>query len=483
MRHHATPALFHRSCSRPIICCFLLALLAAAVLPGPAGGGVARAAGTWYVAPDGADANNCMAPATACKTIGAAVGKAASGDTIEIAAGTYSENVDVIGKNLALHGAGLAVSRLDGGGLYTSAALDVSDFSIVNGEGVFVEVGGSLTLLRVNIQHNRNGVGAGINNYGRLKATQALIRGNVATISAGGGLWNRGGARADLLNVVISGNTAKLDGGGIMNTGVLSMTNVTVSTNVVSDTAGPASEGEGGGIYNDGTLTLINGNVSGNTAAYGGGGLANAGSATLRQVTISENTAEVGGGIDNFNAFFGTPTLTMTNVTLSGNAATTAGGGMTNLNATATLTNVTVLSNTAAQGSALYVDGTTRLRNTIIASDAPAGNCVVQNQALISRGHNLENGSSCGLAGAGDRKNANPRLRPLANNGGFAPTHAPEANSPAIDAGDNAGCPATDARGVARPTDGNGDHVAVCDIGAVEVVPLPVAAFIPLVRD
>ena len=44
----------------------------------------------------------------------------------------------------------------------------------------------------------------------------------------------------------------------------------------------------------------------------------------------------------------------------------------------------------------------------------------------------------------------------------------PRAGSPAIDMGDDAQCPATDARGIARPYDGDGDTVASCDIGAVE---------------
>jgi hypothetical protein len=44
-------------------------------------------------------------------------------------------------------------------------------------------------------------------------------------------------------------------------------------------------------------------------------------------------------------------------------------------------------------------------------------------------------------------------------------------HSPAIDAGDNFECPASDQRGVPRPVDGNADSFAVCDIGAVEMNP------------
>jgi len=42
------------------------------------------------------------------------------------------------------------------------------------------------------------------------------------------------------------------------------------------------------------------------------------------------------------------------------------------------------------------------------------------------------------------------------------------ASSPAIDVGDPAACPAQDIRGVPRPVDGDGDGVAVCDMGAYE---------------
>lgn len=45
----------------------------------------------------------------------------------------------------------------------------------------------------------------------------------------------------------------------------------------------------------------------------------------------------------------------------------------------------------------------------------------------------------------------------------------PAAGSPATDSGDNAICPPMDLLGQARPTDGNGDSDARCDIGAYEV--------------
>ncbi|MGD8760237.1 MAG: choice-of-anchor Q domain-containing protein [Anaerolineales bacterium] len=41
-------------------------------------------------------------------------------------------------------------------------------------------------------------------------------------------------------------------------------------------------------------------------------------------------------------------------------------------------------------------------------------------------------------------------------------------DSPVIDAGDSAYCPAEDVAGNPRPADGNGDGEPICDVGAVE---------------
>ena len=62
-----------------------------------------------------------------------------------------------------------------------------------------------------------------------------------------------------------------------------------------------------------------------------------------------------------------------------------------------------------------------------------------------------------------------PKLGPLANNGGPTKTHALLAGSPAIDHGDNANLPPpTSAAPASRKKDGNGDGLAIVDIGAFE---------------
>lgn len=63
---------------------------------------------------------------------------------------------------------------------------------------------------------------------------------------------------------------------------------------------------------------------------------------------------------------------------------------------------------------------------------------------------------------------ANPKLGPLADNGGFTQTLALLVGSPAIDAGKHSYCLEKDQRGTFRTFDGNYDGKGICDIGAYE---------------
>src|SRR5215471_12518378 len=114
---------------------FLLVFIAAFLaVPAP----MARAAMTLYVAPSGNNANNCLSPNLACKTVGAAIVKAANGDTVSIAAGIYGESL-VINKNLKLIGSGLDTTFLDGGRtnrvvkVLKNVTANISNLTIQNG--------------------------------------------------------------------------------------------------------------------------------------------------------------------------------------------------------------------------------------------------------------------------------------------------------------------------------------------------------------
>ena len=234
-------------------------------------------------------------------------------------------------------------------------------------------------------------------------------------------------------------------------------------------------DGDGGGIQNSGTLTLLRATVSGNEARMAtsriGGGVESSGTLVVTQSTIVGNRAHNGGGID----FAGT--LSLTNGTITGNVAggpgsSGAGGGIhASAGATLTVNSSTIADNVAFNGSGggggIGAPSAT-LGNTIVAnnvSHAPdqsatfVDNCSVG--ALTSQGHNLSNGSDCSLTGPGDRQGIDPRLGPLGDNGGPTDTEAPVAGSPAADSG--ADCPNLDQRGVSRPRGG------ACEIGAYEL--------------
>ncbi|MBI5282049.1 MAG: DUF11 domain-containing protein, partial [Candidatus Solibacter usitatus] len=262
---------------------------------------------------------------------------------------------------------------------------------------------------------------------------------------------------------------------------------VTITISGVTITGGNIGLGQrGGGIdTTGGTADVILNNVvvQGNNATFGGG-IANAGnSMIITASTISGNTTITdgastigGGGIYNFRD------LTIENSTISGNTAdlTTFGGGIYIGTANVTIRNSTIAGNSALSGGNIYANNNATnfsLFNTIVANSAAGGNCAYEPPLLsaISLGNNLDSANTCGFASAGDLINTNPNLGPLANNGGPTFTHALLPGSPAIDAGNNTGCPATDQRGVARPVDGDAVAGAVCDIGAYEAAALGVA--------
>jgi len=192
--------------------------------------------------------------------------------------------------------------------------------------------------------------------------------------------------------------------------------------------------GDGAGVLNGGTLTLSNVTVSGSTSTGSGGGVYNTGALTVIGSTISGNTSPAGSGI-----FTNGGTLTVTNSTLSGNSS----DGVSNLSGTISITNSTFSGNTVR--GLTNNSGTVNIGNTIVAN-TPGGGADVGG-AFTSQGHNLigHKGSSTGFTNGlnGDIVGSSgsvidPRLGPLANNGGPTPTHALLAGSLALDGGDNA---------------------------------------------
>jgi CSLREA domain-containing protein len=373
---------------------------------------------------------NCVSGTGTCtlrSAIQAANASLAVDDIINLPAGTYTLTIPGRGEPAAATG-DLNINGL--GGALTITGTAGAAATIIDGgalDGVFqlqAGTGANVTMSGVTV---RNG-----NNNGGL----------------GGGIHVGNGTTLKLSNSVVTANTATGVGagaGGIDNSGTLNLDNVVVTGN----------DSIGGGINNGaaGVLTWINGGeVSGNTT---GGGIQTNGTITLTNVTISGNTsAAQGAGIDSRG------TVTLTNVTLSGNTSTAA------LNAIGGVRN---------QVGAV---GPITARNTIISGNLPA-NC---GGTITSLGNNIDNGTTCAFAVAGDLASTDPLLAPLLalNGGALIKTRALQPTSPAIDAGSATVFPATDARGIPRPVAGKfPPGTAKCDIGAFEFRPPTITVALP----
>lgn len=268
------------------------------------------------------------------------------------------------------------------------------------------------------------------------------------------------GKQVTLSNITIQ-NGLSVYGGGIYNVGTLTINNSTVNGNRAWQVCQTCQTGHGGGVYNSGQMTINSSTISGNSASCGricpsyGGGIYNTGSATINNSTITGNAAALhgpgsGGGIYNSGQ------MTIDNSTISGNSAFVNGMGDNIYN---------------------YNGGTATLQNSIVGPPRPVlpgsssvnGNC----QGLItSHGYNISSDGTCNFTRVGDLNNHDPLLGPLQNNGGTTSTMALLPGSPAIDAGNPAGCTdgqdnllKTDQRGMPRP-----DHedTGGCDMGAYE---------------
>ena len=324
-------------------------------------------------------------------------------------------------------------------------------------------IDGSSLSSKVNISGNNSvrvfrvtsGITVVMNN---LSIQNGKVTGNGAAISNNGGTLT-------VTNSIISDSNATADGGGIYNgfPGVLTINESVFNNNVAA---------RGGGIMCDGlgTLTVMNSTFSSNHAPSGfgdGGAIYTTCNATIANSTFSTNTsANTGGAITADND---TNPVVITNSTFYSNSAPT-GGGIANFGRL-NLSNSTLSNNNASNGGALRngLGGVLSLRNSILANSTGGVDCIkVNTTPAVENINNLIETTGAGAESCGTSLlSSDPMLNSITNNGGSTQTMALRANSPAINAGDDATCVAApvnnlDQRGVTRP---QGSH---CDIGAYE---------------
>jgi CSLREA domain-containing protein len=292
----------------------------------------------------------------------------------------------------------------------------------------------------------------------------------------GGGVFVEGQGINTLENVVITGNTGA-SGGGIL---VLSGATLDVIGSTISNNDAVDANGEGGGIANSGQLTVKSSTIAGN------------------RVTLA--VTGTGGGI--WMAETGSASTLVSNSTIAGNSVPSSGGGIYLGNGSLFVESSTIARNRSdsddvgfQDGGGIYIVptlGEHRLANTILAENVRGTASPIPNQcglgnmssSLTSDGYNLRSssGDSCDTKfGSTDLVDPNPLLGQLSSNGGPTRTIPLLPGSPAQNAGNPLppsdllgsypACKLMDQRGSPR-----GGGAGVCDIGAFEVQPTPPGA-------
>lgn len=306
-----------------------------------------------------------------------------------------------------------------------------------------------------------------------------------------------------LRGATLRGGSTGADGGGVhVGAGsVVILDGVHVRDNLAS--------GDGGGIFvdTDASLTVSDSVLRGNRALRGGG-FAAAGTAQVSGTWLEANTAVSDGG-----GFWVAATFAVTDSTASSNMAGGAGGGAYfAAAATGSLFNTTFAENVADTAAGIAVSGYVRVEHMTVSAnvattvvggvDVVTGATILARNVLMS--HNVhaaavpsdvrcdggkvatEGGNwiqavftisgTCMVTGAVSQDTSGVWYEPLTAPAPYwdlsfhPPVMLLAATSPAIDIA-VAGCTAYDARGVARPLDGDVDGMARCDAGAVEVQP------------
>jgi hypothetical protein len=234
----------------------------------------------------------------------------------------------------------------------------------------------------------------------------------------------------------------------------------------------------GGGIDAGGGTEIVGNLIEGNSASFGAG--VAMGPGIFRDNIVRGNHASSAGG-----GVIASSAVLFENNVIVGNTADSSAGGVSwgsSPGGSFPFANNTVAGNQAPVGAAIRIsDPGLVLINNMLAG--PAGSSVVAcdagaEQGAVFTNNDVYNGTASAYAGCADQTGTNGNISadPL-----FDADYHLRTGSPAIDAG-HAGpsVPTTDYSGNPRPTDGDGDGVAVVDMGAFEAPAVPVPTYHPL---
>ena len=226
-----------------------------------------------------------------------------------------------------------------GGGIFNEGSCDLEDVSLNanmveengdDGGGIFnsgyMIVSGSVVW--GNVCLNEQGSGAGIRNDGKMFISDTLISDNTTgSHGVGGGIRNTESGSINMINSTVANNVAYDTGGGIENTGTISLVSSIITNNQALGT-----NSDGGGIYLErgSSITLKNSTIYGNTATRYGGGVYTMGAISLTTSTITANqdsnlNAQTSGlyeGLPTTDPDYHEPVYDDKNATLYGNVTT-----------------------------------------------------------------------------------------------------------------------------------------------------------------
>jgi len=379
--------------------------------------------------------------------------------------------------------------------------------------GAIAQGGGELTIKDSIITNNTAEAGGGIyvEDGGQLTITNTEITDNTATMEdGGGGIWmeredaDNAVGSLDLTGSKISRNTAK-QGGGIWVAGVgsVSITDTKISDNdSTSDPLGGlggsefASNAGGGAAIGALDIDITGSEISGNRSTTGYGGISVAGNSTITSSLVAGNSAYQGAGLSIAPYSLGDPGTadrsTINNSTIADNTAGVAAAGLLVTYMDVELQSTTISGNTVttptnsslgAGGMVLFA-GDSELVNTIISGNSTPDLSMIQSipgnpnpvPPATARGSfnltgTIDGGTLVDMVAGSNLVSSDPKLGPLADNGGPTRSMLPADDSPLVDKG--LGTSPADQRGLDRTVDfswlpnapgGNGT-----DIGSVEI--------------
>lgn len=401
-------------------------------------------------------------------TIQGAINLASSGDVILVSPGAYSESINFSGKNLTLRSVGgPAVTTIA-----ASAMTPVVIFATGEGPGAVLD-GFTLTGGKPDFVAPYFGNGGGI----FIQFTSPTISNNIMT---GNVACNGGGIQVMLGSPAITGNTftgnradcSQLGGSGVFWGGGVSLVSggsaVIANNSFVGNLAGSGSAigmfGAAPRIF-DNTMT---GNIATdadcNVAAGGTIWMTNNSDADIVQNVIAENAGTCSGGVVFFSGAAHGPALV--NNTIALNGGTSASG----IYVVEAGTRTRIVSNII-----LGTPGSIAMGCATLFGMLPP---IMNDNVLWSSGGTAASNFCAAQIGVNGNVSVDPKLvAPASGDYRLSP------NSPAIDAGDRTDplIPPSDFAGAPRVQDGNGDGIAVIDIGAYEspprsalVTPVPV---------